>query len=115
VHYILHGGAWGFTAAPGLFASAYVNFGMLGVLILFFACFITYNTLYKRLVTSAYVEDKVFGIYLTVSFVIALSADITSIILPPLLIYLLRFSISMGQSMTQLDRSVVTWQNPQLR
>lgn len=33
VHYLVHGGGWGFTLSPGVIASTFVNFGMPGVFI----------------------------------------------------------------------------------
>lgn len=82
VHYLLHGGAWGFTAAPGLFASAYVNFGMMGVFVLFFFAILIYSFFYRLNVISGRSEDFVLAVTLSVNFAIALSADITSLILP---------------------------------
>ncbi|KAA0911327.1 hypothetical protein [Pusillimonas sp. ANT_WB101] len=94
VHYLLHGGGWGFTAAPGLIGSAYVNFGMLGVFFTFIFSFLIFNLMYWRLVNSNYAHKRVLALYLSISLALAISADLTSVILPIIVVTLLNLLIS---------------------
>lgn len=91
VHYLVHGGNWGFTLSPGIVASSYVNFGFLGV---FFAALIftsIFYYLFSVLVRSDSAIKLAICIYLSRQFMLAMPGDMTSYVvslMTALLIYL---------------------------
>lgn len=110
VHYLIHGGAWGFTLAPGLFASAYVNFGMYGVFGLFLVVFFGYSFLYKALAGSGRAEDMVLAILLSISLAISLSADIVNVVMPVMLVVGIRLMIGFFHVLFRVPRERIDLQ-----
>lgn len=82
VHYLIHGGGWGYTLAPGLFSSGYVNFGFIGIFFLFYISFLVYSIIYKTLIYSNSIEIRVIALFLSLSLAMAISADVASLIYP---------------------------------
>lgn len=80
VHYLVHGGAWGFTLSPGIVASSYVNFGYLGVLLTAVALTAIFTFLFNRLVQSRDVVCLSLAIYLSFSFLSGIPGDLISYI-----------------------------------
>ena len=93
VHYLVHGGAWGFTLSPGLHASAYVNFGYIGVFLLFFLSYSIYEFFFSKLLKSSKIEYRLMSVVFGVSLAVSLTADFTSLISP--IIYFICIAISM--------------------
>lgn len=88
VHYLVHGGGWGYTLSPGLFASGYVNFGYFGSFIIFYLAFLIYGIIYKYLINISFVEYRIFGLFLSLSLAMAISADVASLVYNLLVIYI---------------------------
>lgn len=80
VHYLVHGGGWGYTLTPGLFASGYVNFGYFGSFIIIYLAILVYGVVYKYLINMRSIECRVFGLFLSLSLAMAISADVASLI-----------------------------------
>lgn len=78
VHALVHRSAWGFTLAPGMIASAYVNFGMVGVFGTFVFLTAIYTYIYERLICGRTLADRCIGIYVSFSFAINLLADLSA-------------------------------------
>jgi len=90
VHHLVYGGAWGFTLAPGLIASAYVNFSMPGVYLTFLIISLVYSLGYRKLIGSRSVIDIILAVYLSFTFAINLSADFTPYIVSLLFIIIVK-------------------------
>lgn len=89
VHYLVHGGGWGFTLSPGVVASSYVNFGFVG-------CFATalistsfFSIAFGRLISSANPVAVVSAIFLSLRFAYGVQSDVGSYFTDGLTIILL--------------------------
>lgn len=78
VHYLVHGGGWGFTLSPGVVASSYVNFGIIGCF--FTALVITslFSIAFSRLISSTNPVAVVAAIFLSLRFAFGAQSDIAS-------------------------------------
>lgn len=90
VHHLVNGGAWGFTMYPSIFASAYVNFGVLwGGFALGLMAFVVQSTFFTLLRRASEPFFLVLATYFTTYQMYAAKADITSVVFPYLVIGLL--------------------------
>lgn len=78
VHYLVHGGSWGFTLSPGIVASAYVNFGFVGVFFTAFFISLLFVVLFQYLIYSRQVISIALAIYLSRQFMLGMPGDIGS-------------------------------------
>lgn len=78
VHYLVHGGAWGFTLSPGIVASSFVNFGYLGVFFVGLTFTTIFTTIFMRLIESRSAIRISIAIYISYSFALAMPGDIVS-------------------------------------
>jgi hypothetical protein len=78
VHYLIHGGAWGFTLSPGIVASSYVNFGFIGVFGVAFCFTWLFTLIFSRLINSRSAVKIAIAIYISHRFTMAMPGDITS-------------------------------------
>lgn len=78
VHYLVHGGAWGFTLSPGIVASSFVNFGYLGVFFVGLIFTTIFTKIFMRLIESASSIRIAIAIYISYSFALAMPGDIVS-------------------------------------
>lgn len=80
VHYLVHGGGWGFTLSPGIVASSYVNFGFIGVFFVSLVLGSVYGLLFKVLVTSNSALRVAIALYLSHRFMLAMPGDIPTFV-----------------------------------
>lgn len=78
VHFLVHGGNWGFTLAPGIVASSYVNFGYVGVALVGFAFTYFFNSAFSRLASSGSAMKVALALYLSHGFMLAMPGDLSS-------------------------------------
>jgi hypothetical protein len=78
VHALVYRSAWGFTLAPGMIASAYVNFGMPGVFATFFVLTFIYIVLHRLMSRSLHMVDQCLAVYISYGFAINLLADLSA-------------------------------------
>jgi len=88
VHYIVVHSGWGYTLAPGLFASGYVNFGMYGVFFLLLILVVLYMFVFDVLVKSKILLDRVLAIYVSFVFAIGLSMDVATYVVNLIYVFL---------------------------
>lgn len=82
VHYLVHGGGWGFTLSPGIVPSAYANFGFAGIFLTALVFTTVFNMIYLRAVASPSAVRMAAGIYLSQMFTMAMPGDIASYVVP---------------------------------
>lgn len=107
VHYLVHGGGWGYTLYPGLFVSAYVNYGFLGNFFLFSVITMVYCLIYKYLIGTTVIEYRVLAISLSLSLASALSADIASVVLPLIIMLALILAILIIHKFLNTNKAVI--------
>ncbi|MCH8467856.1 MAG: hypothetical protein LAT78_14960, partial [Roseinatronobacter sp.] len=78
VHYLVHGGAWGFTLSPGIVASSYVNFGFIGVFGVGFSFTWLFTLIFSRLINSGSAVKIAISIYVSHRFTMAMPGDFTN-------------------------------------
>ena len=98
VHYLVHGGAWGFTLSPGIVASSYVNFGFGGVFLVAFAFTLVFNFIFLRLARSMSAIKMAIGIYISHKFTLAMPGDINSYVVCLVSAMLIYFSYVFASS-----------------
>lgn len=90
VHHIVNGGGWGFTMYPSIFASVYVNFGwFLGCVWVFFLGVLLQAVYLFLIHKSRGPLLFVLMVYFSVYEMYSAKADITSIVYPLLVVFLL--------------------------
>jgi hypothetical protein len=78
VHYLINGGAWGFTLSPGIVVSSYVNFGYLGVYSVSFIVTMIFTSIFMRLIYKTDAVQVAIAIFLSQQYMLALVGDLTS-------------------------------------
>lgn len=81
VHYLVHGGAWGYTLSPGIVASTYANFGFIGIFIASLVITTIFNTIYYNLITSNGAIYIAVAVYISHSFTLAMPGDISNYVI----------------------------------
>lgn len=76
VHYLIHGGAWGFTLSPGIIASSYVNFGTYGVFIAAILITLLYTFFYLTFTINPTPLKLALAIYISCNFALGIPGDI---------------------------------------
>jgi uncharacterized membrane protein len=76
VHYLVHGGAWGYTLSPGIVPSAYVNFGLTGIFFTAVVFTAIFSALFSRLMRTNSAVNIAIAIYISHSFTLAMPGDI---------------------------------------
>lgn len=78
VHYLVHGGGWGFTFSPGIVAGSYVNFGYVGVFFVGFIFTFVFSSIFNWLMKSGSVVKVAMALYISQRFMLAMPADIVT-------------------------------------
>jgi hypothetical protein len=78
VHYLVHGGGWGFTFSPGIVASTYVNFGFPGVILVGFLFSLLFTFIFEKLTRGRSAMRLAIAIYISLYFMLAMPGDLTS-------------------------------------
>lgn len=101
-HYLIHGGAWGFTASPGIIASSYLNFGYVGVFFVAFAFTVLFCLIFTWLVGCNSAVRVALGALVSVRFAFGLPGDFAPYIVDLLTIIAILVSYILGNSVIRI-------------
>lgn len=77
-HYLVHGGGWGYTLWVGIVAGAYVNFGLVGPLVVGFMLGLVFNFLFVKLSRSGSALRLAVCVMISHGFATAMMADLVT-------------------------------------
>ena len=77
-HYLVHGGAWGFTLSPGIVASSFINFGYPGVFFVGLIFTTIFTKIFCSLIKSNSALRIAIAIYISYRFALAMPGDIVN-------------------------------------
>lgn len=103
VHYLVHGGAWGFTLSPGIVASSYVNFGYLGVLFTSMALTMVFTFFYIKMIDSQSSLKVALAIYLSYRFAFGMPGDFSGFIVSLITCFLILYAYIFLNSLSRLQ------------
>jgi oligosaccharide repeat unit polymerase len=103
VHYLVYGGDWGYTLAPGIVASSYVNFGYVGVLSTSFFLNLLFIFLYRYCMSGNRPIKVVCALLVSHTFALSFAADLSAYVVKLITIFLIYLSYVFLYSILKLN------------